>query len=76
MESYATERANSVLAALHKRTPTIAHRRTDSGHLDIPLEEIRIGDSILILPNEIVPVDGTVIDGHGRMDESYLTGEP
>ena len=30
----------------------------------------------MILPHEIVPVDGTVIEGHGRMDESYLTGEP
>jgi len=76
LESYATERANSVLAALHKRTPRVAHRRTVSGHLDIPLEELRIGDAVVILPNEIVPVDGTVIEGHGRMDESYLTGEP
>ena len=76
LESYATDRANSVLAALHKRTPRVAHRRTASGHLDIPLEEVQISDAIVILPNEIVPVDGTVIEGHGRMDESYLTGEP
>ena len=76
LESYATARANSVLAALHKRTPRIAHRRTDSGQSDIPLDAVRIGDAIVILPHEIVPVDGTVIEGHGRMDESYLTGEP
>jgi heavy metal translocating P-type ATPase len=37
---------------------------------------VGIGDLIVILPHEIVPVDGTVIEGHGRMDESYLTGEP
>lgn len=76
LESFATERANSVLAALHKRTPRIAHRKTESGHLDVSLEEVQIGDAIMILPHEIVPVDGTVIEGHGRMDESYLTGEP
>jgi heavy metal translocating P-type ATPase len=76
LESYATERANSVLAALHKRTPQVAHRRTDSGQLDVPLDAVRIGDQILILPHEIVPVDGIVLEGHGRMDESYLTGEP
>ena len=76
LEAYATERANSVLAALHKRTPRIAHRRTDSGHLDVPLDAVRIGDAIVILPHEIAPVDGTVVEGHGRMDESYLTGEP
>src|SRR6185503_19079004 len=69
-------RANSVLAALHKRTPRIAHRRTDSGHVDVALDAVRIGDAVVILPHEIVPVDGIVIEGHGRMDESYLTGEP
>jgi heavy metal translocating P-type ATPase len=76
LESYATERANSVLTALHKRTPRIAHRKTGFGHLDVSLEEVRVGDTIIILPHEIVPVDGIVIEGHGRMDESYLTGEP
>lgn len=76
LESFATERASSVLDALHKRTPKLAHRRTDSGQSDVPLDAVRIGDLIVILPHEIVPVDGTVIEGHGRMDESYLTGEP
>jgi heavy metal translocating P-type ATPase len=76
LEAYATERANSVLDALHKRTPKNAHRRTDSGQSDVPLDTVRIGDAIVILPHEIVPVDGIVIEGHGRMDESYLTGEP
>jgi heavy metal translocating P-type ATPase len=76
LESYATERAKSVLAALGKRTPTIAHRKTDAGLGDISLDQIAIGDTLVILPNEIAPVDGTVLEGHGRMDESFLTGEP
>ena len=76
LESYATDRANSVLAALKKRMPTVAHRRTNSGLVDISLEELNVGDTIVILPHEVAPVDGTVIEGHGRMDESYLTGEP
>jgi len=76
LESYATDRANSVLTALHKRTPRVAHRRIDSVQSDVPLDAVRIGDAIVILPHEIVPVDGIVIEGHGRMDESYLTGEP
>lgn len=76
LESYATRRANSALAALQKRTPKVAHRRIDSGYLDVPLEHVNVGDMLVILPHEIVPVDGTVVEGHGRMDESYLTGEP
>ncbi len=35
-----------------------------------------IGDTLVVFPHEICPVDGTVVEGHGMMDESYLTGEP
>ena len=42
----------------------------------MPLDEVRIGDELIVYPHEICPVDGVVIDGHGVMDESYLTGEP
>lgn len=76
LESYAAERAKSVLSALAKRTPTIAHRKTSEGLSDVSLEQIAIGDRLVILPHEIAPVDGTVVEGYGRMDESFLTGEP
>lgn len=76
LEQYATRRASAVLGALAKRLPTIAHRRAGSQIADIPLEEVQVGDVLTIFPHEICPVDGTVIDGHGTMDESYLTGEP
>src|SRR5262249_46275852 len=36
----------------------------------------QINDELVVFPHEIVPVDGVVIDGHGHMDESFLTGEP
>ena len=42
----------------------------------MPLDEVRIGDELIVYPHEICPVDGLVIEGHGVMDESYLTGEP
>lgn len=76
LESYATERAKSVLSALGKRTPAIAHRKTDTGLRDVAVGQIVIGDTLVILPHEIAPVDGTVVEGRGRMDESFLTGEP
>ncbi|MBK5292686.1 MAG: cadmium-translocating P-type ATPase [Acidobacteriia bacterium] len=76
LERAATRRASSVLDALAKRMPVIAHRQTDSGLIDVPLDRIAIGDALVILPHEICPVDGVVSDGRGRMDESYLTGEP
>ena len=76
LEEYATARASSVLDALARRVPSIAHRRDVSGLRDLKLDEIRVGDELTILPHEICPVDGTVLEGHGVMDEAYLTGEP
>ena len=76
LETFATRRASSVLQALAKRMPVAAHRRDGSRVVDIPLEEIAVGDPIVVLPHEIAPVDGTVTEGHGSMDEAYLTGEP
>ena len=76
LESYALRSASSVLAALAKRMPSIAHRKLAAEMLDVALAEIAVGDTLMIYPHEICPVDGVVIEGHGVMDESYLTGEP
>lgn len=76
LESYAVRRASSVLEALSKRLPSVAHQKMDGGTTDVSIDKVNIGDLLLILPHEICPVDGTVLDGSGTMDESYLTGEP
>jgi heavy metal translocating P-type ATPase len=76
LEQFATRRASSVLDALAKRMPQVAHRKRGTIVEDIKLDEVRIGDRVVVLPHEICPVDGVVVAGHGVMDESYLTGEP
>ncbi len=77
LEEIATRRASSVLNALSKRMPHIAHRiNRDGSEVDVPTESIEIGDHIMLYPHELCPVDGTVLQGSGGMDESYLTGEP
>ena len=76
LEFYASAKASSVLNALAKRVPSIAHRREGSLLLDVKLEEIRVGDVLTVFPHEICPVDGEVLEGQGVMDEAYLTGEP
>jgi heavy metal translocating P-type ATPase len=76
LEQLAVAEATSVLRALAGRVPTLAHRRQGSVFEDVPIGEVEIGDEISLLPHEICPVDGIVIQGHGTMDESYLTGEP
>jgi P-type E1-E2 ATPase len=76
LEGYALHSASSVLAALAKRMPSVAHRKRDSEIVDVGLQDVAVGDTLVIYPHDICPVDGIVIDGHGVMDESYLTGEP
>jgi heavy metal translocating P-type ATPase len=76
LEQYATRRASSVLDALAKRMPQRAHQKVGSAIVDVALEKIAIGDRLIVFPHEICPVDGAVVEGHGVMDESYLTGEP
>ena len=76
LEHYATRRASSVLEALAKRMPQTAHLKSGSRITGISLAEIAIGDKLVVFPHEICPVDGVVVEGHGTMDESYLTGEP
>lgn len=76
LERYALSSASSVLAALAKRVPSIAHRRRESEIVDVALDEVAVGDTLVIYPHDICPVDGVVTEGHGVMDESYLTGEP
>ncbi|TWU30486.1 heavy metal translocating P-type ATPase [Bythopirellula polymerisocia] len=76
LESYALRSASSVLAALAKRMPSVAHQKRESGIVDVELQEVAIDDTLVIFPHDICPVDGVVIEGRGGMDESYLTGEP
>lgn len=76
LEQYATHRASSVLDALAKRMPRIAHRKLEIGLADISLDQVTVGEALVVFPHEYCPVDGLVVEGHGTMDESYLTGEP
>jgi heavy metal translocating P-type ATPase len=76
LEQYAVAEATSVLRALARRVPTLAHRWKNGHFDDVPVADIVVGDDVSILPHEICPVDGEVVQGRGTMDESYLTGEP
>ncbi len=76
LESYAVSQASSVLQALAKRMPAVVHLKVGIQLRDIDSSKLAIGDQVVIYPHEICPVDGLVVEGHGSMDESFLTGEP
>jgi heavy metal translocating P-type ATPase len=76
LERFASRRASAVLQALARRMPRLAHRRNGSSVEDVGLELLAAGDVLVVFPHEVCPVDGVVLEGHGAMDEAYLTGEP
>ena len=76
LENFATRRASSVLKALAMRMPQTAHRKAKTGITDIEIGSVQVGETLVIFPHEICPVDGVVLEGQGRMNEAYLTGEP
>ena len=76
LEEHATRRASSVLGALAKRMPRIAHRKQGSELFEVDVSGIQIGERLVVFPHEVCPADGVVVEGRGSMDESYLTGEP
>ena len=47
----------------------------DGEELEVPVDDVKIGDIVLVRPGEKIPVDGVVVDGHSSVDESMLTGE-
>ncbi len=75
LERYAEGRAHRELSALISRAPRVVHRHEDGGIADRPVDEVAVGDRILVKPGEVVPVDGTVIGTPATLDEAALTGE-
>jgi heavy metal translocating P-type ATPase len=77
LERYAMTRASESLDVLLARAPRIAHRIDPRGQIEeVPVDAIRVGDSLVLRPGDLVPVDATVTDGRSTVDQSALTGEP
>ncbi|HZM79480.1 MAG TPA: copper-translocating P-type ATPase [Candidatus Limnocylindrales bacterium] len=62
--------------ALLKLAPPTALVRRDGAETEVPLEQVAVGDQIVVRPGAKVPVDGEVVDGSSYVDESMITGEP
>ena len=77
LELRARSQTSGAIRALLGLAPKTARRILDDGsETDVVLERVQVGDRLRIRPGEKVPVDGVVLDGESRVDESMLTGEP
>jgi Cu+-exporting ATPase len=67
-----TSEAIKKLMSLRAKTARIVR---DGNEMEVPVDEVKVGDIVLVRPGEKIPVDGVVVDGHSAVDESMLTGE-
>jgi len=75
LEDYAEGRAKRELTALLDRSPLIAHVECDGTTVDVAVGELSVGDTVVVKPGELIPVDGTLLSDEATLDESSLTGE-
>lgn len=75
LETRAKHRTMASIEALLRLQPKIARIEVDGKLIDIPVEQIKIGDRIIVRPGDSLPSDGKVTEGYSSIDESMLTGE-
>lgn len=76
LEARAKGKTNEAIKRLMELAPKQARVIRNGEELNLPLEDIRIGDHLLVRPGEKIPLDGVVLSGTSFVDESMLTGEP
>jgi Cd2+/Zn2+-exporting ATPase len=75
LEQFAHYRTQKTIGSLLDSAPKRAFRRTEGQWLEVPVEEVVVGDELLVKAGELFPVDGVVLEGDTSADESALTGE-
>ena len=75
LQAYAIDRTRSAITSLMKLRPTTALCRRDGGTQTVPIEEITVGEVLVVRPGESLALDGVVIEGSSTVDEAMLTGE-
>ncbi|WP_205749366.1 HAD-IC family P-type ATPase [Desulfopila sp. IMCC35008] len=76
LELRARCRTGSAIKALLNPAPPTARQVVSGGDKEIPLEQVKVGDRLRVVPGDKIPVDGEVVEGHSSVEESMVTGEP
>jgi Cu+-exporting ATPase len=76
LELRARSRTGSAIKALLNLAPPTARLIAEGGDKEVPLDQVKVGDHLRVVPGDKVPVDGELIEGHSSVEESMLTGEP
>ncbi len=76
LESIAKDKTSEAIKRLLKLQAKTATVVRDGEEVEVPVEDVSVGDVVIVRPGERIPVDGVVIEGEGYVDESMITGEP
>jgi Cu+-exporting ATPase len=76
LELRARSRTGSAIKALLNLAPPTARQVAPGGDHEVPLDQVKVGDWLRVVPGDKVPVDGVVVEGHSSVEESMVTGEP
>ncbi len=74
-ENFTMERARRAVKDLTARAPQTARVERDENEIEIPIEQVCVGETVIVRPGEKIPVDGEVIAGHATIDQAAITGE-
>lgn len=75
LELRARNRTGSAIRALLNLSPSTARQVVPGGDHEVPLDQVKVGDWLRVVPGDKVPVDGVVVEGHSSLEESMITGE-
>ena len=76
LEHVTKSRASAAVRKLVELQPTVAHRIDEHGaEVDVPVEQVQVGDMLVVRPGEKIPVDAIIVEGRSAIDESMITGE-
>ncbi|MFQ7259246.1 MAG: heavy metal translocating P-type ATPase [Christensenellales bacterium] len=75
LETRSRRKTSEAISKLTELAPETAVIETENGEKEIPIEQLAIGDIVIVKPGARIPADGTVVDGTSAVDESALTGE-
>jgi Cd2+/Zn2+-exporting ATPase len=75
LETYSMDRARNSLAELMDLSPDEATVRRDGREVTVPVEDVHVGDLVVVRPGEKIPMDGVVVDGESAVNQAPITGE-
>jgi len=75
LEQYAVERARGSLRELMKLAPATARVRRDGRELEVPVEQVDVGEVVIVRPGDRIPLDEEVLSGESEVDQAPITGE-